>query len=106
MARTSLIVTGVVVTTGIGLALLWRLRVIVLLILVSLFIGALLHPAVSYVERQGIRRGAATTIVFFLSIAVVGSVGYVLVHPVYSSATRFAKELPTWFARLKKARDR
>ena len=95
VARTSLIVTGVVVTTGIGLALLWRLRVIVLLIFVSLFIGALLHPAVSFVERHGIRRGVATTIVFFASVAVVASVGYVLVHPVYASATKFAKELPT-----------
>ena len=52
-----LIVTGVVVATSIGLALLWRLRVIVLLILVSLFIGALLHPLVTFVERRGIARG-------------------------------------------------
>jgi len=95
VARTAVIVTGVVVTTGIGLALLWRLRVVVLLILVSSFIAALLHPAVSLLERRGIRRSSSTLIVFFLSMAVVGSVGFVLVHPVYASATKFAKELPT-----------
>ncbi|HLN06862.1 MAG TPA: AI-2E family transporter, partial [Acidimicrobiales bacterium] len=95
VARTALIVTGVVVLTGIGLALLWRLRVVVLLILVSLFLGALLHPAVSFVERHGPRRGTATAIVFFLSVAVAVAVGYLLLHPVYLSATNFAKELPT-----------
>jgi predicted PurR-regulated permease PerM len=95
VARTAFIASGAVVTVGIGLALLWRLRVVVLLILVSLFLGALLHPAVSFVERRGIRRGLATALVFFVSAAVVLTVGYVLVHPVYSSARSFAKELPS-----------
>jgi predicted PurR-regulated permease PerM len=95
VARMALICTSVVVATGIGVALLWRLRVIVLLIFVSLFLGALLHPVVSFVERRGIRRGIATTIVFFVSAALAGSLVYLLVHPVYTSATSFAKELPT-----------
>jgi len=95
VARSALIVTGVVVSTGICLALLWRLRVIVLLILVSLFIGALLHPAVSFVARRGTGRAAATAIVFFITAVVVAALGYVLVHPVFGSATKFAKELPS-----------
>ncbi|MGO9963805.1 MAG: AI-2E family transporter [Acidimicrobiales bacterium] len=95
VARTAFIATGAVVSVGIGLALLWRLRVVVLLIVVSLFLGALLHPAVSFVERRGVRRGMATAVVFFLSAAVILTVGYVLVHPVYSSATSFARELPS-----------
>ncbi len=32
---------------------------------------------------------------FFVSSAVAASVVYLLVHPVYTSATNFAKELPT-----------
>lgn len=95
VARTALIVTGVVVATGIGLALIWRLRVIVLLILVSLFLASLLHPVVRFVERRGLRRGLATTAVFFAFALAAGAVIYVLVHPVYASATNFAKELPT-----------
>ncbi len=94
VARTAFIATSAVVSVGIGLALLWRLRVVVLLIVVSLFLGALLHPAVSFVERRGLRRGIATALVFFFSAAVAGTVGYVLVHPVYSSARSFARELP------------
>jgi len=95
VARIALIVTSVVVVTGIGLALLWRLRVVVLLIVVSLFLGALLHPLVSFVQRRGVRRGLATALVFFVSSAVAASVIYLVVHPVYTSATNFAKELPT-----------
>ncbi len=95
VARTTFIATGAVVSVGLGLALLWRLRVVVLLIVVSLFLGALLHPAVSFVERRGIRRGIATALVFFFSVVVAGTVGYVLVHPVYASASSFAKELPS-----------
>jgi len=95
VARTALVVTGVVVGVGIGLALLWRLRVIVLLIVVSLFLAALLHPVVSFVERRGVRRGLATAVVFFLAAVLFGTLGYVLVHPVYASATNFAKQLPS-----------
>ena len=94
VARIALIATGVVVLTGIGLALLWRIRIVVLLVVVSLFLAALLHPVISFVERRRVRRGLATTIVFFLSAALAIAVGYLLVHPVYSSATSFAKELP------------
>ena len=32
---------------------------------------------------------------FFFSVVVAGTVGYVLVHPVYTSASSFAKELPS-----------
>ncbi len=94
VARTAFIATSAVVSVAVALALLWRLRVVVLLIVVSLFLGALLHPAVSFVERRGIRRGIATALVFFFAAAVGATVSYVLVHPVYSSARNFAKELP------------
>jgi predicted PurR-regulated permease PerM len=95
VARIALIATGVVVAMGISLALLWRLRVVVLLILVSLFLATLLHPVVSFVERRKVRRGLATTIVFFASAALAAIVAYLLVHPVYTSATNFAKQLPS-----------
>jgi predicted PurR-regulated permease PerM len=95
VARIALISTGIVVATVIGLALVWKLRVVVLLVLVSLFLGALLHPVVSFVERRGLRRGMATTLVFFVSAGLAATLVYLLVHPVYTSATNFAKELPT-----------
>jgi predicted PurR-regulated permease PerM len=93
--RISLVVAGVAVGTIVGVLLLWRLRVIVLLIFVALFISALLHPAVSFLDRRGLRRGASTAIVFVVAAAAIGGIGFVLFHPVYTSATKFANELPT-----------
>ena len=90
-----LIVDAVAVGTAIGLLLLWRLRVVLLLVLVALFVASLLHPVVSFVESRGLRRGPATAIVFVLSALVAGGIGYLLLHPVYESATKFAKELPS-----------
>jgi predicted PurR-regulated permease PerM len=94
LARDALIVTGVVVSVSVGLALVWRLRVIFLLIIVSLFVAALLHPVVRFVERRGVRRSIATVAVFFFALAIAITLGYVLVHPMYTSATSFARELP------------
>ncbi|MGH9294547.1 MAG: hypothetical protein ACRD0B_04380, partial [Acidimicrobiales bacterium] len=55
--RASLIASLVVWCTIVGALLVWRLRVVWLLVLVSIFVAALLHPVVRYVERRGLRRG-------------------------------------------------
>lgn len=94
--RTTMIVTAVVLATFVGAILVWRLRVIILLILVSLFLAALLNPVVGFVQRHAIRRrGIATAVVFLAATAVALSLGYLLLHPVYDSANKFAAQLPT-----------
>ncbi len=98
VVRSALKVIGVVLVTMILVLLLWRLRLLVLLVLVSLFVATLLNPAVVLLVRRGLRRGAAVGIVYFALVAVVGAVGYLFFHPVYSSATRFVHELPTLVA--------
>ena len=55
-------------------------------------------PAPGRELRRAPRRCAgacATAIVFFLAAVIAVAVGYLLVHPVYTSATSFAKELPS-----------
>jgi predicted PurR-regulated permease PerM len=93
--RCSLIVTGVVTGSIVAILLLWRLREIILLVFVALFVAALLNPAVSFLDRRGLRRGISTTIVFVLAAVAAGGIGYLLFHPVYESATKFANELPS-----------
>jgi predicted PurR-regulated permease PerM len=93
--RASVIVAGVGVGTVALTLVLWRLRVVLLLIFVSLFLAVLLHPAVSYFDRRGLRRGASTAIVFLTAAATVSLLLFILFHPVYESATKFATELPT-----------
>lgn len=88
---------GVILTTlasTIVVLVLWRLRLLVLLVLVSLFLATLLNPAVAFLVRRGLRRGSAVAVVYLVLAVVCGGLGYVLFHPVYSSAVRFAHDLP------------
>lgn len=92
----------VVLVTIVASLLVWRLRALLLLVVVSLFAAAVLHPIVRVVQRLGLRRkvprpisrSIATTGVFALAVALVAAVGVVLTHPVISEATRFADGLP------------
>jgi len=78
----------------------WRLRLLVLLLLVALFIAVLLNPFVRLLShgrnvRRGLSRGAACAIVYLVGIVLASGTIYLLVHPIYGSATRFAKQLPS-----------
>ncbi len=72
----------------------WRLRALLLLVIVSLFVAALLNPAVVALHRRGIRRSLALALVYAVIIALFGGLGYTFFHPVYTSAVQFAKDLP------------
>ncbi len=92
--RSALGVIAALLCSTVVVLVLWRLRLLVLLVLVSLFLATLLNPAVVVLARRGLRRGAAVAAVYGVLIVVAGGVGYVLFHPVYSSAVRLARELP------------
>lgn len=95
VARASFIVALVALATVTGALLLWRLRLLVLLLLVAVFLAVLLEPGVRALTRRGLRRGTATATVYLVGAVSAIALLYLLVHPVYSSATRFAKELPS-----------
>src|SRR5215831_15822407 len=65
----------------------WRLRAILLLVLLSIFVAALLHPAVRLLEtKAGRSRLTATSLVYLFLVAVVAAIGFVVVHPLYDSS--------------------
>src|SRR5271166_721629 len=92
--RATLIVVSVVFVSLVVALLAWRLRAVLLIIVVSLFIAAVLHPIVAFFERRGLRRGPATGLVFFGAVLAWGGVVAVLLHPVITSATHLVDELP------------
>src|ERR1700691_2606683 len=102
IVRAAVISSLVVVVTAVSVLLVWRLRALLLLVVVSLFAAAVLHPIVKFVQRLGLRlhtarvspRGPATLIVFVVAASAVGGVVAVLVRPVITEATRFAATLP------------
>ena len=75
--------------------LVWRLRVTLLLIVIGAFIAALLNPGVRFLRRRGMRRGYAVVIVYALLVLVAVGLGYSVFHPILSSATKFAHDLPS-----------
>lgn len=93
--RCAIKVIATIFLVFVGAELAWRLRALLLLVAVALFIAALLHPLARALERRGLGRTAAVLVVYVT--LVVGAAGtlFLIFHPVYSSATRFASDLPT-----------
>jgi predicted PurR-regulated permease PerM len=72
----------------------WRLRATILLLAVSVFLAVLLNPFVRMLCRRGMRRVNAVFIVYGVLVVLALAFGYLLFHPLVSSATRFAHDLP------------
>jgi predicted PurR-regulated permease PerM len=102
VVRAAVLVCLVVVGTVVILVLLWRLRALLLLMIVSLFAAAVLHPVVRFVQRLGLRRkdprvfgrGVSTLVVFGAAFIAVVGVLAALVGPVVTEATHFVVSLP------------
>jgi putative heme transporter len=70
-----------------AVALLWvakRLEVIIVPVLLALVISALLVPAVDWLDRRGLRRGAAVTVVLLGGFAILGGIlTFVIIQFIY-----------------------
>ncbi len=100
--RTILAVDGVVIATWVLYRLIGRLREVILWILIAAFIALVLNPAVNFLQRHSLRRGAAIGLVFagaaILFAGLLGLFGY----PLVNSLTHVAKSLPTMVSQLQK----
>src|SRR4051812_49868149 len=80
--RAVLQTTGLLLGVAVCLWVLYVARQTITWILVALFLTLALAPAVSALERHGLRRrGAATAVVFLVAILVVAGVGALLIPP-------------------------
>jgi predicted PurR-regulated permease PerM len=73
----------------------WRLRLILLIILVSLFIAALLNPGVHLLTKRGLKRTPAVLVIYLVLIGLVLGIGYTFFNTVLNQATHFAHVLPS-----------
>ena len=89
-ARILLLTTGFVI----ALLLAWHLRAILLLVVVALFVAVIINPFVRWLSQHGLSRSLAVAAVYSFLVVLVAALGYVFVHPVVQSATRFAHDLP------------
>jgi predicted PurR-regulated permease PerM len=97
--RTILVTVAVVAVTYLAAKLIYRLRDIVLLILVAGFVALLLNPIVAVLERRlSMRRGFAVTIVTILAALVFLGLALAFGYPLVNGITHLADKLPSYVA--------
>jgi predicted PurR-regulated permease PerM len=96
--RTILVTVAVVVATYLAGKLIYRLRDIVLLMLVAGFVAMLLNPVVARVQRRVPRRGLAVTIVTLCAALVFISLAAAFGVPLVNGITHLAHQMPGYVA--------
>ena len=97
--RTIVVTVAVVAATYLAGKLIYRLRDIVLLLLVSGFVALLLNPLVILLQRRLFaRRGIAVAIVSLLAALVFIGLAVAFGYPLVNGITNLANKLPTYVA--------
>jgi predicted PurR-regulated permease PerM len=97
--RTIVVAVAVVAVTYLAGKLIYRIRDIVLLLLVAGFVAVLLNPIVVLVQRKLFpRRGVAVGIVTLLAVLVFIGLAVAFGYPLVNGITHLANQLPTYVA--------
>jgi predicted PurR-regulated permease PerM len=89
---TTIFLVVLVYATG---KLLYRLRDLILLLLVGGFIALILNPLVDRLERRHIRRGYAVLIVVTVATILFGLLAFAFGYPLVNAITHLSKTLPS-----------
>jgi predicted PurR-regulated permease PerM len=97
--RAILVTVGVVVVVWLGGQLLYRLRDVVLLMVVGSFVALILNPLVVALQRWKIRRrGTSVAIVTSWFLLIFVGLAFAFGYPLVNSLTHFSHALPTYVA--------
>lgn len=102
--RTILVTVLVVVVTGIVLVVIWSLRLELIFLFVAVFFAVLLAGPVDFIERRGLRRSLATTLVFVTFLVAFLGIAFLFGDPLVSHIESFAKELPSLVKKSEKGK--
>ncbi len=93
--RTILVVVGLLVTVFVAAELLYRMRGLVVLMLVGGFIALILNPQVVALQRWKVhRRGVAVAIVTSWAVLVFVGLAFAFGYPLVNTVTHLADNLP------------
>jgi predicted PurR-regulated permease PerM len=96
---TILVTVAVVAATYLAGKLIYRLRDIVVLLLVAGFVAVLLNPIVNLLQHRLVpRRGGAVAIVTLWAVLVFSGLALEFGHPLINGITHLADHLPTYVA--------
>ena len=96
--RTIVVTVAVVAATYLAGKLIYRLRDIVLLMIVAGFVALLLNPLVILLQRRIPRRGYAVAIVTLGALVVFAVLAYSFGNPLVNGITNLADRLPVYVA--------
>jgi predicted PurR-regulated permease PerM len=102
--RTILVAVAVVAAAYLAGKLIYRLRDVVLLMLVAGFVAILLNPLVLLLQRVVRRRGFAVTIVTLVAVLAFAGLAVAFGYPLVNGITHFADRLPSYVASAKSGR--
>ncbi len=104
--RTIVTTVAVVAATYLAGKLIYRIRDIVLLLLVAGFVAVLLNPIVVLLQRRLVaRRGAAVAIVTLLAVLVFIGLAVAFGYPLVNGITHLANALPSYVASAEHGKD-
>jgi len=98
VAKVILVAAGVAA----GLYLLYLVRTVVGLVLISIFVAIALGPAVDLFQRMGIKRWIAIVATYLSLLLSVVIVGLLIVPPIVSQTNHFVKNVPRYVDDLQK----
>lgn len=77
-----------------------NVRQVLILIVVSMFLAVGLNPAVAWLKRFGMPRGAAVGLVFLCVLLAFVGFGFAIVPPITTQIAEFAEALPGYIEQL------
>ena len=99
--RTVVTVAGVLVSLACALAVVWTARHVLTWILVAAFVAVAMDPAVTALQRRGIkRRGAAAAVVFVLVLLALAGLGALLLPPLIDQVQGLVRAVPRYVEQL------
>jgi predicted PurR-regulated permease PerM len=106
-ARTILAVLGIVLAVAALLQVLWLARQVLTWILIALFLALALDPAVSFIQRRGIRqRGIAIGTTYLILAGAIVVIGATFIPTLVDEVNNFVAAVPGYVEDLTKGRGR
>jgi predicted PurR-regulated permease PerM len=98
--RTIFVVLGITLLVVFALSFVYLAWHVITWILIALFLALALNPAVAFFERKGIRRGLAAAVVFMITLAAVGLLGFLVIPPLVTQIRDFIDAVPDFIDEL------
>jgi predicted PurR-regulated permease PerM len=92
--QTVFLVLGLTAFVGLALLLVYLAWNVLTWIIVAIFLAVALNPAVEALERRGLRRPLAASLVFALALLVLTGIGFLVIPPLVTQVSDFVDAVP------------